>query len=545
MKKVLVLLLVCFMALGASLAMADTRTDSLGLTAGQQVDDLDSIWLFPQDAGSFGNVVDFRMGNPNGNVDQDWGGIIHKDFDEVGYLGIYYNRPFNDNYIAPNRFESNNGGILNGSNNWTSAIFPNNSGAGNQTNGANASFFPYGLNATLGWQSDWQFGGAPTSYAIAQPQNKLDLFWSKDLSDVVVGAHFNYASQTGADNQGVGNGTVAIRPVNSPTGDQNSKYNSDSSVLGLDLGLTFKELASGTSLALGLGYSIGSVNYLDTESSDYITAGTQTTWYNTTVKDNNISELRVNALLKNKMNDTTTGRIFANARLDNLGFKATSQYDNSGDGTFTDAARESYAGSSTYTDTNFNLGLACEHSVADGKAKVIAGISAIMDSRKWTFTAFTNAAGSAVLDQIRRGSGDIVTNDEIQVPVNIAIEAPIFEWLTARIGSNTDLYHTFNQKVTAHHNINAAGTAFQEVDTANNSVDWYQNINLTYGLSIKSGNWTMDLQLDPDTLLNAAQNFEPGSGILYGSDNNQVNSGVSGPAQIFATLIQADVRYAF
>jgi len=549
MKKVLLLLLVCFMALGATKAMADSRTDALGLTAGQQVDDLDSIWMFPQDAGSFGNVVDFRLGNPNGaSVSQDWGGIIHKDFDEIGYIGVYYNRPMNDQYLAPNRPVGNSNGIFNSGNTWAAQILPGNSGntgAGNQFNGANFSTFPYaGMSAVLGGQTDFQFGDF-NSYAVADPQNKLDLFWSKDFTDVVIGAHFNYASQTGMDNGGVGNGAADILPAGTPNGDTHSKYNSSSSVLGLDLGLTFKELVTNTSLALDLGYSIGSVNYSDSETADYITAGTQTTFLNETVKDNNISELRVNALLKNKMNDTTTGRIYANARLDNLGFKAVDQVDDNSDGSFTDQARETFNGSSTYTDTNVNLGLACDHSVADGKAKVIASVGAIYDSRKWTFTAFTNAAGSATVDQIRRGSGDSVTADILQVPFNVAIEAPIFEWLTARMGASNDLFHNGNIKVIAHHTINPAGTAFEEVDTANNSYDWYQFIDLSYGLSVKSGNWTMDLQLDPNKLLTAAQRLEPGSGLLYGSNDSSTHSNISGPGQLFATIMQADVRYAF
>jgi len=549
MKKVIVLLLVCFMALGASLAMADTRTDSLGLTAGQQVDDLDSIWMFPQDAGNFGNVVDFRLGNPNGNVDDDWGGVIHKDFEEVGYIGIYYNRPFNDYYISPNRHSANSFGILNGGTNWANQILPGNYGsqgtsAGGNFYGATFSTFPWAFNADMNNFVDFEWNQL-NSEEIADPQNKLDLFWSKDFADVVVGARFNYASQSGQDNNGFGNGSVNIIYLGSPVGDENGKYTSDSSVLGLDLGLTLKEIAPDTSLALGAGYSLGSVNYLENYSTDYVTAGSQTVFINSTVKDDNISEIRVNALLKNKMNETTTGRIYANARIDSLGFKQVGQYDTDGDGTFSSQDRETFNGSSAYTDTNINLGIACDHSVAEGKAKVIASVGAIYDARKWTFTAFTNLAGSATTNQIRRGSGDTVNEDWLAVPFNVAIEAPLFDWLTARMGANYDLFHTINTKVVAHHTINAAGTAFEETDTANNSYDWYQNINLTYGLSVKSGNWTLDLQVDPDQLLSAAQAFEPGSGILYGSDNNQTNSQVSGPAQIFATFIQADLRFAF
>ena len=81
------------MALGAKLAMADTRTDSLGLIAGDQIDDLDSIWLFPQDAANFGNVADFRIGALG--ADSSWGGVIDKVWDDIGYFAVYTGRPFN------------------------------------------------------------------------------------------------------------------------------------------------------------------------------------------------------------------------------------------------------------------------------------------------------------------------------------------------------------------------------------------------------------------------------------------------------------------
>ncbi len=123
MKKVLTLLVVCFMALGARMAMADVRTDSLGLTAGQQVDDLDSIWLFPQDAANYGNVADYRLGALGS--DTSWGGMIAKDSDDIGFIGVYFNRPFNENNgITPNVNAADQNGILNGNTNWANMVNP-------------------------------------------------------------------------------------------------------------------------------------------------------------------------------------------------------------------------------------------------------------------------------------------------------------------------------------------------------------------------------------------------------------------------------------
>jgi hypothetical protein len=291
------------------------------------------------------------------------------------------------------------------------------------------------------------------------------------------------------------------------------------------------------------------IDYSDVETQNYLTAGTQTVWYNDSIKDNNISELRVNALLKNKMNDTTTARVYGNARIDNLGVKNNAQYDNDGDGTFTNVARETYVGTNVYTDNNFNLGLACEHAVADGKAKVIVGLEAILDSRKWTYTALTNLAGSATADQVRWGSGSSYTEDALLVPFNVAIEAPIFDWLTGRLGAGSVLYNTDTAKDIYLRNVNGAGTAYQDSVAATNSVNWPQSIWLTYGLSAKANNLTVDLQINPGSLLNFAQNFAPGQGLLYGNSNftgnNPTQNGNASTAQLFQTIMQTDVRYAF
>jgi len=559
MKKVLALSLICFMALGAKLALADTRTDALGLTAGQQVDDLDSIWLFPQDASSFGNVVDFRMGNPNGNHSYDWGGIIHQDFSDLGYFGVYYNRPFdtNDgNGIQPNTPLANRAGILNGASSWANMMNPNNSAFfGPGGNGPNTQSnypyypagggFPYSINNTLGAEVNWRFNANLNETTVADPSNLFDLFWSKDFSDVVLGVHINYAGQTGNDNQGDGDGNNTYTQ-GTPTlnGSPIDKFTADSSVIGLDLGATLKNIGTNMSLALGLGYSLGSVNYSETGSSNYLTAGTQTVGYNETIKDNNISELRLNALLKDKVSDTMNARIYGNARLDSLGLKDMAQYDSDGDGTFTDVARETYNGSNTYTDTNINLGLACDHSVADGKAKVIAGAGVIFDSRKWSYTAMTNLAGSATTDQVRWGSGSSYNEDTWAVPFNVAIEAPIFGWLTGRVGATSYLYNVVGAKDIYLRLVNAAGTAYQDTATANNTVVLPQNLNLSYGASAKFDNLTMDLQLSPSALLNFAQGFAPGQGLLYGNTNNAAQAG-SSPSQLFATIVQMDMRYAF
>jgi len=568
MKKVFALMLICFMALGVKAALADTRTDALGLQAGTQVDDLDSIWMFPQAAGSFGNVVDFRLGAPSYNygpddTSADWGGIIHKDWDEIGYIGIYYNRPFNDTYSnRANINAANMNGIFNGRFNWDSAVSPYRSSYNTMVSGNNTaylgspdnSFFEGGVHyqqiAAEDLNGFSNFGGRLLTHVVEDPNNKLDLFWSKDYSDITLGAHFNYASSTQAFNGGfeeygtlTGNGNYNSTLNNGLDQLYTAKTAGDTSVLGLDLGLTLKNLGSNMSLDLGLGYSLASVNYQSVYTENYITAGTQTTFINDSVKDNNISELRVNALLKNKVNDTTNARLFATARLDNLGFTNKQNIDGDFDGTFGNVAGEVYSATETYTDTNFNLGMVCDHSVAEGKAKVIAGLSLIYDGRKWSQTGAVNGP-TATPDQLLPGSGSTYNEDWWVVPFNTAIEAPLFDWLTARMGAQVNLFNNVTAKVVQLTDANVAGTAYQTTTTYSNTWDQHPYVDLSYGMSAKFNNLTIDMQLDPTSLLNNANVFEPGAGILYGSTGNN-NSGNTGLGDMFGAIIQADARYAF
>ena len=539
MKKALALLLVGFMVLGAKLALADTRTDSLGLAAGHQIDDLDSIWLFPQDAANFGNVVDYRLEGIGGTGD-DWGGIIHKDFDEIGYIGVYTNRPFNQAFgVAPNTNAADQNGILNGFTSWSFMINPSSSSYWGSNYlydpdgniGGHYAYWPYGENAALNYYVNFWFGAGMNLIKVADPENKADIFWAKDFADATIGVHLNYANQSGGDNEyGNGNGSgTGNQTQGTPTlfGQQTSTFNNDSSVIGVDLGATLKSI----NLSLGLGYSLGSVNYKEVYAQNYVTAGTMTTWDNSQIKDNNISEIRVNALLKGKVNDTTTSRVYLSGHLDNLGFQNNVQWDQDGDGTFGNVAGEVFKGTDTYTDTNVDFGFACDHNVADGKAHVIASLGIIYDGRKWTQTAMNNLAGSTTADQVLGGSGSTYNEDWWVVPFNFAVEAPLFDWLKARVGASHNLYNNITGKITQLTNPNAGGTAFQDTTTISNGWDLPSNLDISYGASAQFQNFTVDLQINPNTFENYLTAFQPGSGIFY--------------APVGGMFTQADIRYAF
>jgi len=552
MKKVLVLLVaVCFMVLGASTAKADTRTDSLGLTAGQQVDDLDSIFLFPQDAASFGNVVDLRLGNPNGFNGQDWGGVIHKDWDNVGYFGIYTNKPFNmSDGITPNTPAANQNGILNGWTTWEHSLSPYYSAylTANANGNTGTRAGSGSLNDITAHYAHINVQLVLNNVRLQDPQNKLDLFWANDYSDIALGMHVNYASQDGnrifAD--GYGNANGVFTPGAGPVA--NTRYNESgnegSSVLGLDLGLGLKNVGPLDSLNGSLGYSLGSVDYFSKVGFENA-ALTGTNPSTSTIKDNNISEIRANLLGKLKINDNSTGRVYLMGRFDNLGIVGALRNDSTNAGSYSVNAGDTVNTANSYSDTNINLGFACDHNVADGKAKVIVGVDLIYDGRAWTQSGASNLAGSATADQLFVGSGSMMNEDWWVVPFNVAIEAPVFSWLKVRVGANDNLFQSITAKVVQKTNRNVAGTAFQDTTTDSQTMDIPNPINLSYGLSSTIDNFTMDVQVSPNILLNNLQNFEPGSGILFGSNGTSDNADVGSPAMIFGMFVQADVRYAF
>jgi hypothetical protein len=561
MKKVLLMLLCGVMVLAAKFATADPRTDALGLTAGDQVDDLDSIWMFPQDAANYNNVVDLRLGNPNGNVGNDWGGVIEKDADDIGYIGVYTNRPFDESDgIAPNVNAASLHGGFNGGTNWSEAISPVASSyyGGYFLNSAGSfvsthyTVFPYEEQAYLNAYTNFYFGADLPAAKVADPQNLADIFWAKDFTDVTLGVHLNYAAQRDGATEDFGDGpylsgSATISQGTPVLGEEiQENANFDSSALGIDIGATLKNIGTNMSLGLGVGYSLGSVNYRFVGNTNDVTATSFTNAVSNTVSDDGINELRVNALLKDKLTDSDTARVYLNGRLDSVGFKDNEMLDTTGTGAFTNEG-DVYNGTNIYTDTYLNLGLAFDHNVEQGKAHVIAGVGIIYDGRSWKETAYNNALGSTTANQIIEGSGTTYNEDWWVVPFNVAVEAPIFDWLTGRVGAQGDLYSNITAHVVYPYDANAANTAFTDTNTVIDDFAVNEPILLSYGATAKFNNFSMDLQLSPGALLNAISTLAPGAGLTY-QNNSTTTPSTTGPSianQIFSTFVQADMRYAF
>jgi hypothetical protein len=218
--------------------------------------------------------------------------------------------------------------------------------------------------------------------------------------------------------------------------------------------------------------------------------------------------------------------------MDNLGFKQSEVGDYDADDSLTDAG-DVYSGTSTYTDTNLNLGIAVDNNVADGKAHVIGSLNLILDSRKWTQTALDNTQGSSEATQVLQGSGSSYTETWWDLPANIAVEAPLTSWLKARIGASHDLFNDIQGKIVQLTDPSINGTAFKDTTTVTEGWNLATIVDMSYGLSAEFQNFTLDLQINPNTFQNYLSGFQPGAGVLYNSNS---------VADFFT---QADMRYAF
>lgn len=520
------------MVMGVRSAFADARTDSLGLTAGQQIDDLDSIWLYPQDAANFGNVVDSRLGDgiENDLITHPWVGIISQEWSDVGYIGVYTKRPFDmSNTIAPSENIANTYGILNGSfgvaganNGWMLALNPTAAGV------------PYKVIATTIGSATYNAVGLPF-VALADPENKLDAFWAKSFGDSTFGVHVNYASQSTTINSTTG----FVNPPAAGTA-TSGDTNNGTGVLGLDLGLSMKNSGLFDNLEASVGYSMGSLNHTNQVDQENNGQNGSVDVLNQVEKDNGISEIRLNGLGVSKISDTTNGRLYLNVRLDNLGITST-QTETDLNGAQVNTAGTETTQSNTYTDTNVNLGYALNHKLMDGKAMVVSSLTAIFDDRKWTYSASANAAGSTSDTQLAANSGETEEETSLVIPLNIAVETPLFDWLKGRVGFTKNLLQSVSDKITQPTNLNGAGTQYQTSNVGQETVDAAADVNPFVGVGGSFGNFTLDAQLNIGNLLFAFNNLSPGAGIMYNDNNNDFTTG----SQLFGPIAQMDMRYAF
>jgi len=166
------------------------------------------------------------------------------------------------------------------------------------------------------------------------------------------------------------------------------------------------------------------------------------------------------------------------------------------------------------------LGVNCSHKVNGGTGLVVGGLNFQMASGTWTSEDMENAAGSTSLTIINDGYG---SGDELEMKwmglwANIGVEANLTSWLQVRGGLSHEVIGSLKITETDVSALNAAGTAYQDTDTTETSIDFPEDVVMTFGVGVSHKNWNVDLLVTKDAVEDLLSDANFGEGILYGGN---------------------------
>ena len=265
MKKLLLLMLSFFMALGAGLANASSRSDAMSADI-NVVEDYDLIFTYPNKVIDYKNTVDFRMQNPGAGTANDWAGILDGKFEKIGVIGVYMSRY---TMVAPNSYQ----------------VAVNSNAIG-------------GI-----------FGGLPT---ILTPKPVVDLFWGKTFDKLNIGVQLSYADNKDNDTYT----TPAYKDVVAipATSEQAIDY---ARQLGLRVGVGMKDLGPFQEANFAAGYAAKKF-----EVSDIYSLATTT---NQSLKDDGAHTLDLNVDLRHDLGENDNLKVYASFVSDTFGLKGLMQ----------------------------------------------------------------------------------------------------------------------------------------------------------------------------------------------------------------------------
>jgi hypothetical protein len=461
MKKFLMLMLTCLMALGAGLAKASSRTDAMNADI-NVVEDYDLIFTYPNKVLDYKNTVDFRMGSLTAGTSDDWGGILDGKFEQVGVIGVYLHRPNSDIFGGEYYSDLASNMVLSSLENW--------------------------------WGSDSYNEMIDMAKNIATPNPLFDLFWGKQLGKLGVGVKLNYADSK--DNGTDGEDYTALH--GNVASDQ---YVDEARQIGLQVGVGMKDLGPFQEANFAAGYVLGKVQDSYSQvTADHLDDAASGVW----VRDNGIYAANVNINLRHDIDANNNVKLYANWTVNNFGLKGIDDYDLI-NGTTNPRYPDSMSEQERYT--MFNLGLGANHTVNDGDGLVSAGVKLTMEKDRESASLFMD--GQDVVSQIRTYGDDYFTDVKgqmVYLPVFVSVEAKVKSWLTLRAGAS---YYLF-------------GTESIQYDTpqasefGSGSVGGTISFNTGFGLNWK--NFVLDGVFDTNALENNIANVQPGRGLLFGGN---------------------------
>lgn len=485
MKKLLLLLMVGFMAMAATVAMAQSsaRLDGMSQDA-RLVEDYSLIFPYANKVVQYKNTVDSRLGVAG--VADNWYGVLDGKHEKIGVLGIYVYRPWDMGT-------------------WLTTV--------TSLGGANLGY-----------------AGGTSSAMVANiltPENKLDLLWGKDMSGGTLGVWINYG-----DNKPTANNTdTTYTDGNADDAHTNATNVNTASVIGIGLAYGKADLGPFSEADFHASYQTGSFER-SVDSTSYSAAGAKTAADTSSVKSDGISRIMVGALLQHDMDENNNLRVFIDATLGTLDAVLAEQFDGNGDGSITSNAADRKGDvTAKNSATDITLGLGCNHKVNDGAALISGGLKVNISSSSAEITGTQQNGGVATATLLAYGT-DKSEASNMSVPVYLSVEGKLLKWLTLRTGVSKALFAA--NKTTATNYLDPNATVTANTDTSVTETKSTVTGALTYnsGLSVAYKNWTLDGVIAAGTMEAKLRSGDAGAGLLYA------------PGTV-VTLTTLDLRYKF
>jgi hypothetical protein len=269
MKKLLLLMLSFFMALGAGLANASSRSDAMSADI-NVVEDYDLIFTYPNKVIDYKNTVDFRMQNPGAGTANDWAGILDGKFEKIGVIGVYMSRY---TMVAPGSYQA--------------------AATDNQV-----------------WISNNFATAHPVT--VLTPKPVVDLFWGKTFDKLNIGVQLSYAdSKSNTTTTTAAYTDVVAVPA---TSEQTIDY---ARQLGLRVGVGMKDLGPFQEANFAAGYAVKKFEVSDISSPNPGGNGSLT--------DDGAYTLDLNADLRHDLGENDNLKVFASFVSDAFGLKGFQQ----------------------------------------------------------------------------------------------------------------------------------------------------------------------------------------------------------------------------
>jgi len=509
MKKVLVLMVVCFMALGAKFASADA------IIAAQQADgrivnSVDVIFAgYVNEILNYKNTVDFRLNGAGGAFGAgtgEWGGIIDGKHDSIGTIGVYINRPSTD--VAYNG-EPTLWGPVAGVAAWTG------SGVG----------VPGVLNGT--WISALNGAVAPANFLalnalVPTPANKVDAMWASNMGDTAnLGVGLSYGDNQALNTPGAGgNAVVSNSPATAFTNISDTS-NTYARNLALNVGLGLKNMGFST-FDVHAGYNYGTFAVSDVTS---VASPSAPAVHNYSIKDNGISTITLGAMAQSDMDKDSNLRMFLDGALNSFGTKASLLDSPNNDG-YHKTGDNDYENTTSWNQFVLNAGFGCNHSVNDGAAVVGSSLLATFQSQGTSATE-SNQAGAAASVPTTFTNANSINISGFNLSWGANVDAKVSDWLKVRAGIRKSIFNRSG------YNVNVAGGTPVVTTNYTGTADALAAAGAAFstGFGIHWQNFVLNTNVTAASLESSIANVAPGNGIFFGGS--------------ILTVAEADLGYAF